>query len=228
MTTITMDTNIIDSEAAVRIVMEPYLVDEELLDLARTSARDFLKSAAEAIPAISDTSKVTILNILNGGKYYALESAWCAEFGQSEGQTLQQQKPALAELRAKRYVDDKTGQFEVRIWDRSGSAMNTEVLLIGFVLLQLCSRSSILLLLFFFIFPSKLTYSYCQRHSRDRCDSVRSTAQDYRRMQVCRWHAALQARLCVDNCRRAAVPQATATGGPAAAAVRLTTARVLC
>eukprot|EP01137_Pigoraptor_chileana_P008802 Opistho-2@56147 len=142
-----MQSVIIHSDAAIRIVTEPFLVGDELLKLAIESSRDCIRFLAELddplgavvraasvlhSPASIDNvlgndtvngTSVSVLHILNGGRFYGMESAWAAEFPDAA-------RASLVSLRAKRYLHETNG-WQVRVWERSGAFPSDGVLLIG-------------------------------------------------------------------------------------------------
>lgn len=134
-----MRTSTIFSPAGLRILCEPYLVGDELFELAIEAGRDMLRylqrggggggggpSSPEA-DLITQPQAVTILQILNGGRYYALEKSYEREFlGGQDGGAVK-----IVSLQAKRYQEMNTGAWNVRIWNQQGDIPDSGLLLIG-------------------------------------------------------------------------------------------------
>ena len=124
--------NIIYSSPAIRIVTEPYLVGDQLLELAIQSSVQFLTFVAQdLLLPIDKPDCVTFLNILNGGKYYGLDIAWNRAFGTAT--KMDDQVPAVTSLRAKRFLDEE-GNWKVRVWDHKGQIDHNKckLLVIGY------------------------------------------------------------------------------------------------
>jgi len=98
-----VDYSVIYSESGLRIKTEPYMVGRELEKAALESTMEFITSLKHKnLP-----QPVACLDILMGGRYYAMAQAWRSVMGPT--------KPILrADVRAKRYCEE--GEWKVRVW----------------------------------------------------------------------------------------------------------------
>ncbi|ETO15490.1 hypothetical protein RFI_21874 [Reticulomyxa filosa] len=115
-----MQQTIFFSEAGLKIVTNPFLVGDELLELATQSSVDFLKQLHSDTKQLSTVKHpVCLLNILRGGRYYGLESAWKRLYDTKEP------KLHLAEIRAGRYLNAGTKEWNCNVWfDEEISSMS--------------------------------------------------------------------------------------------------------
>lgn len=98
------EVKIIYSKAGIEIVTKPFLVGEELAALSKRCSMDFI----QALPA--DTTDVVSLEILNGGRYYYVASAFKEVHGV---------ECPVSTLHAKRRCEN--GKWMVRVWDKGGA-----------------------------------------------------------------------------------------------------------
>jgi hypoxanthine-guanine phosphoribosyltransferase len=97
------------SEAACAIVVQPFLVGDELERLALAASRECVRALREAGNLQLDDA--ISLEILNGGRYYFVADAVQAELGVP---------CAKSSVRAHRYQDTNTGEWSLRVWDWLG------------------------------------------------------------------------------------------------------------
>lgn len=110
--------SVIYSAPGLDVVTSPWLVGKPLLALARSSSADWLRT----LPS-NDLATPVSLEILNGGRFYAVADAV---------RDIHKRECRVVSLRAKRSRHETDG-WQVRIWERTGAAITSDVssILIG-------------------------------------------------------------------------------------------------
>ena len=127
-----LQTRIIHSRAALEIVLSPFIVGRPLEELALQAAQDFVRS----LPVGELRQPVVALDILRGGRFYSMARA----FNTAAKEELKEHEVRTASLRAKRFRDPETKEWDVKIWDEAGADLLQVRTLVSCARTQRCCR----------------------------------------------------------------------------------------